>query len=109
VPASYRIKTEYKWSRDGSVGIEIMLRAEQSKNRGSIPGKSKQFSPFYSVQAGSGAHTAGFHGLFSPGIKRSGREVDYSPRSSADLNYVQNYTSIAPYNVVHWDNFAFRS
>jgi hypothetical protein len=36
-------------------------------------------------------------GALSPGVKRSGREVDHSPPTSAEVKKMWIYTSISPY------------
>ena len=61
------------WGQDSLFGIAIRLRAGRS---GVV---------FQNVQRGSGPHPASFGmgvGNTSPGIKRSGREVDQSNPSS---------------------------
>jgi hypothetical protein len=62
--------------------------------RGSIPRQGQHFSILHSLHIGSGFHSAsypnGTGGCFS-GIKRPGREADYSPPSSAE---VKNYGAI---------------
>jgi hypothetical protein len=38
----------------------------------------------------------GYWGLFPPGVKRPGREVDHSPATSAEVKQIWLYTSIPP-------------
>ena len=48
------------------------------------------------VQTRSGAHPAFYSvatGALSPGVKRPGRKVDYSPPSSAEVKNEWSYTS----------------
>jgi hypothetical protein len=52
-------------------------------DRGSIPGRAKDFSSNLCVQTGSGAHSAscpmGTGGPFPGGKARQGRDADHSP------------------------------
>jgi hypothetical protein len=41
-------------------------------------------------------------GVVSPGVKRPGREADYSPPSTAEVNNTWIYTSNPPYIFVMW-------
>jgi hypothetical protein len=58
--------------------------------------RARDFSLLRSVKTGSGAHPASYPkgtGALSPGVKRAGRETDYSFPSSAD---VKNGRAIPP-------------
>jgi hypothetical protein len=52
-------------------------------------------------QAGSGVHPAsylnGYRGMFSPEVKRSGREADRSPLISVEVKKMWIYTSTPKY------------
>jgi hypothetical protein len=53
-----------------------------------IPCRGKRFSSLHSVQTGSGAYLAFYPvgtGALSQGVKRQGREANYSPPSSAEV------------------------
>jgi hypothetical protein len=41
-------------------------------------------------------------GAITQGIKQSGREIDHSPPSSAEVKYVWGYTSIPHYVFIAW-------
>jgi hypothetical protein len=48
----------------------------------------KIFSLFHNIETGSGADTPSYttgNGAVSSGVKRSGREADHSPQSSAEF------------------------
>jgi hypothetical protein len=51
------------------------------------------------VQTGFRAHPAsdGYRGLFPGGVKRTGREADHSPPSTAEIKNAWSYTSTRPY------------
>jgi hypothetical protein len=72
-------------SRDSSGGIATSYGLD---GWGSIPSRGSDFSLFISVQTGYGTHPVscpmGTGGSF-PGVKRSEREVDHSPLSSAEV------------------------
>jgi hypothetical protein len=61
--------------RDSSVGVATRLRVRWLGNRGSIPGRDRDFSCLHNVQTGSGAHPASYsmstRGFF-PGVKATG-------------------------------------
>jgi hypothetical protein len=75
-------------SRDRSVRISTGYEMD---GRGSIPGKTRDFTLLYSVQTGSGAHQASYP--MGTGVKRSKREADHSSPSSAE---VKNGGAIPP-------------
>jgi hypothetical protein len=53
-----------------------------------------------SIQTGYVVHLASYpmgKGTFSPGVKRPGREVDYSPPTSAEIKKMWAYTSTHTY------------
>jgi hypothetical protein len=52
-----------------------------------IPGRASDFCLLHNVQ--TGAH--------SPGVRRPGREPDYSPPTSAEVKKTRIYTSTPPY------------
>jgi hypothetical protein len=58
-------------------------------DRGSIPGRDKDFSSNLCVQTGSGTHpascTMGTGGPFPGGKERLGCDADHSPPSSAEV------------------------
>jgi hypothetical protein len=58
-------------------------------DRGSIPGRGKDFSSNLCGQTGSGVHpascTMGTGGPFPGGKARPGRDIDHSPPSSAEV------------------------
>jgi hypothetical protein len=60
----------------------------------------QEFSLLHVVQTGSGVHSdsypMGTGGSF-PGVKRSGREADHSPLTSAEVKKTWVYTSTPPY------------
>jgi hypothetical protein len=66
--------------------------------RGSNPGSGKIFLFF----TGSRRHTQQVPGALSPGVKRPGREADYSPPSSAE---VKNGGAVPPLlHMSSWHN-----
>jgi hypothetical protein len=78
--------------------------------RGSLPGTGKRFSPLYSVQTDSGAHTAAYptgNGGPFPGNKTPGYDADVSP--NAEVKNVWSYNSNHPYafRTRYRDNFTF--
>jgi hypothetical protein len=78
---------------DSSVGIATGYGLD---GRGSIPGRARRFYQLHNVKIGPGAHPAsylmGTGGSF-PEVKRSGREADHPPPSSAE---VKNGGAILP-------------
>jgi hypothetical protein len=57
------------------------------------------YPPYLMVQTGSEVHPTSFPmgtGALSPGVKRPGREVDYSPPTSAEVKKMWIYTSTPP-------------
>ena len=44
----------------------------------------------------------GTGGFFSPGLKQPGRDVNYSPPSSADVKNDRNYASSSPFARMAW-------
>jgi hypothetical protein len=85
------------WSRESSVSLVTVLRLHD--------GGGDFLSLRYRIQIGSGAHSASCAmgtGVFSPGIKRLGRETDLSPPSSAEVRNAWSYTSTHPYVIVAW-------
>jgi hypothetical protein len=75
-------------SRDSSVGIALSYGLEDRGSRVRFPAGAGNFSLQHPVQNSSGARPAsylmGTRGS-SPGVKRPGRETDYSPPSSAEV------------------------
>jgi hypothetical protein len=67
----------------------VWLRTGRPGDRGSIPGRGKDFSSNLCVQTGSGAHpascTMGTGDTFPGGKARPGRDADHSPPSSAEV------------------------
>jgi hypothetical protein len=47
-------------------------------------------------------------GTLSPGIKRPGREADYSPPSSTGVKNAWTYTSTPPYVFMAWHLVKYR-
>jgi hypothetical protein len=86
-------------SCDSSVGIALGYELDDRGSRVRFPVGAGNLSLHHHVQNGSGAHTAsylmGTRGSFS-GVKRPGREADYSPPSSAEVKNEWSYTSTAP-------------
>jgi hypothetical protein len=75
--------------------------AEWSRNRGSILGTQKYFSPFHNIQTGSVATEPTIQWVSetsSPGEKRPGREASHWPPSNGPVNNKWSYTS-TPSNV----------
>jgi hypothetical protein len=73
------------------------LQAPYRRNRGSIPGRSKDFYFLHRVQTGSGAHPASYlmkNGGTLLGVTREGREADHLSPSNVD---VENDALIPPY------------
>jgi hypothetical protein len=73
------------FSRDSSVGVSMGYRLD---GQGLVPGKCKIF--FFTMRSKPAlGHTQSpirwVPGEISPGIKRPGREADYSPPSSAEV------------------------
>jgi hypothetical protein len=55
-----------------------------------------RFSPFYTLQTGSGVHPASYTmgtAVFSPGVKQLGREADHSSPTSDEVKNTWMYTS----------------
>jgi hypothetical protein len=78
------------WGSWGSsVSNSVWLRTGRPSDRGSIPGRARDFSSNLYVQSGSGAHpvscTMGTRGPFPEGKARPGRGADRSPPSSAKV------------------------
>jgi hypothetical protein len=76
-------------------------------DRGSIPGRSRDFSLRQRVQIGSGAHPVSCKmstgkGAVSSEVKQPGREADHSPSFSAEVKNVWSYTSTPPYVSMAW-------
>ena len=86
---------------DDAVGIVTMLRAVRPKNRGSIPGRLKDFFSKASVSALSLTSLLynGHRGTFRSGVKRSGREADHSSPDT-DVKNGWSCTSILLYVLV---------
>jgi hypothetical protein len=60
----------------------------------------QEFALLHVVQTGCGAHPTSYPmgtGTLSPGVKRQGREADYSPPVSAEVKKMWIYTSTPPY------------
>jgi hypothetical protein len=61
--------------------------------------RAREFS-LHSLQTGSGAHPDSFPmgtEALSPGVKRPGRDADYSPPTSAENKKTWIYTFTPPY------------
>jgi hypothetical protein len=60
-----------------------------------------EFSLLYIIQIGCGAHPASYPmdtgGSFPRGLKRQGREADYSPPASAEVKKIWIYSSTPTY------------
>jgi hypothetical protein len=56
-------------------------------DRGSIPGRGKEFSSSPCVQTGSGVHPASYPMGTERGKARLGRDADHSPPPSAEVKY----------------------
>jgi hypothetical protein len=81
------------WSRDSSVSVFSRLRAGRL---GFLSRRGRIFSFHHNLQTGWGAHTASWPvgtGALCSGVKRSIREDNYSPPSSAD---VRLYWAVLP-------------
>jgi hypothetical protein len=78
---------------------------EDRGSRVRLPAGAGNFSLLHRVQNGSGAHPASYlmstRGSF-PGSKVAGREVDYSPPSSAEVENAWSYTSTPQYVFMAW-------
>jgi hypothetical protein len=86
-------------SRDSSVGIALRYELDDRCSRVRFPAGAGSFSPHYRVQNGSVAHPASYTmvpGALSLVVKRSGREADHSPPSSAEVKNARSYTSTPP-------------
>jgi hypothetical protein len=74
----------------------------EARDRGSISGRARDIFLRHRVQTGSEAsplphsYSMGTGGFF-PGIKRPGREADYSPSSNAEFKNAWSYISTSPY------------
>jgi hypothetical protein len=82
-------------SRDSSVGIATRLLAGLSGFYGSISGGGREFFLSLPRPDHSGAHLTSYPmgtGV-SLGVKRPGRETDYSPPSTAEIKNAWSYTS----------------
>jgi hypothetical protein len=63
------------------------------------------FSLRHPVHTGSEAHPASYamvNWSFPPGLKHPGREFDYSPQSTAEVNKAWSYTSTPQYVFTAW-------
>jgi hypothetical protein len=107
----------YVYSRDSSVGIALRYELDDRGSRVRFPAGAGNFSLHHRVQNGSGAHPAsypvGIGGSFR-GVKRPGREADYSPPSSVEVNewvalyfHSPNTPSWSGTLLKHRDNFTF--
>jgi hypothetical protein len=79
----------FLWGAGQLSQYSVWLRAGRPGDRGSIPGRAKDFFSNVCVQTGSGAHpascTMATGGPF-PGVKaRPGRDADNSPSCSAEV------------------------
>jgi hypothetical protein len=75
-------------SRDSSVGIALGYELDDRCSRVGFPTGLGNFSLHHRVQNGSGAPLASYGRVpraISLGVKRPGREADYSPLSSAEV------------------------
>jgi hypothetical protein len=81
----FKYVTKNNRRQDSTVGTAIGHRLDV---KGSIPSRARDYSLFHSVQIRSVAHSAsysvGTRGSFSR-VKWSGREVDHSPQSNAEV------------------------
>jgi hypothetical protein len=82
-----------------TVGIALGYGLDDRVSRIRFPAGAGNFSLHHRVQNGSGAHPSsypmGTRDSFL-GVKRPGRESDYSPASSAEVKNAWGYTSISP-------------
>jgi hypothetical protein len=89
------------------------LGAAQSRNQGSISGRSTDFLPRHSVQTGSYATQLYDTGKYFLGVKRQKREAHHSPPYSAEVKNAWSYTPALTYVFIAWclvkhtDNFIF--
>jgi hypothetical protein len=83
------------WSRDSVVGIADWLRAGRLRVRISSPGGVKNFLFFTSPRPALGSTQPPIRSV--PGVKRPGREADYTPPASAEVKKMWIYISIPPY------------
>jgi hypothetical protein len=105
-------------SRDSSVGRELGYGLDDRGSRVRLPAGAGNFSLHHLIQNGSGAaHPAsypmGTRGYY-PGVKRPGREADYSLPSSAEVKecvelylHSPNTPSWRGAQLNHRDNFIF--
>ena len=66
------------WSGESSAGVVTRLRAEQAKDRGSIPDKASAFPPLQNANCGRQAHLESWAidrlpALIYQGVKRAAR------------------------------------
>jgi hypothetical protein len=104
-------------SRGSSVGIVTGYGLDCRRLEVQVPTGAGDFSLLHRVQTGSGAHPAsyptGTEGSFR-GVRRTGREADQSPPSSAEVKNAWRYT-FTPYVFMAWclvkhrDNFTCRN
>ena len=90
------------------------LSARRPKNRTLISGKGRYFRFLQSAHSGYESHPASNlvgTGAPSPGLRRSGREIDHSPPPSAEVKSEWSCTSTSPTYLHGADrhNFTFTS
>jgi hypothetical protein len=87
-------------SRDSVVGIVTGYGLEDRGVGVRVP-VGQEFSLLHVLQTDSVAHPASYiqwvPGALSSGVKRSGREADHSPPTSAEIKKMWIYTSTTPY------------
>jgi len=81
-----------EWGRDSAVGIVTTFRAGRCGVR--IPSRTRNF--LFSKSCGPPSFLFNGHRGYFSGVKRSGREVDYSPPPTANVKNYWNYTSASP-------------
>jgi hypothetical protein len=101
----YRFLHVNTMSRDNSVDIALGYGLDDLGSRVRFPAGAGNFSLHHRLQNGSGAHLASYPmvpGAISLGVKRPGREADYSHPSSAEVKSEWCYTSTPQYTLMAW-------
>jgi hypothetical protein len=103
-------------SRDSSVGIALGYELDGRGSSVRFPVGAGNYSLLHRVQNGSGAHLAPYPmgtEALSLETKRSRREADHWPPSSAEIKNAWSYTSTPPISlhgvvlIKHMHNFTF--